>query len=110
MAIKQRCCLQSCVDYNLHNNIGEKSLLQKLCFCRENILYGSKTNCCQALGNQIDTEDRIYTKYASMGFLSIAWLIISVNVTIYRTIKSAHRYQSTSQCIMMTTTKLRGWI
>ncbi len=38
------------------------------------------------LGNQIDTKDPLYTKYAITGFQSIVWILISVNVTIYRTV------------------------
>ena len=40
----------------------------------------------KALGNQIDTKDPLYTKYAITGFQSIVWIPISVNVTIYRTV------------------------
>jgi hypothetical protein len=36
--------------------------------------------------NQIEIEDLVCTKYASTSFHSIDWMIISVNVTIYRTI------------------------
>jgi hypothetical protein len=61
------------------------------------------------LVKQIDIEDPEYTKYIIASFLSTARMLISVNVTIYRTL-TIQRCQSTSHCIMMTTTKLRSCI
>ena len=40
----------------------------------------------KALVKQIDTEDPAFTKYAIISFHSIAWILTSINVTIYRTI------------------------
>ena len=40
----------------------------------------------KGLGNQIDTKDALYTKYAITGFQSLVWIPISVNVTIYQTV------------------------
>ena len=40
----------------------------------------------KALVNQVNVEDPLCTKYASTSFHSIDWMIISVNVTVYRTI------------------------
>jgi len=43
----------------------------------------------------MDTEYLVRIKYAGMSFHSIAWIFISVNVTIYRTIP-IQRYQGSS--------------
>jgi hypothetical protein len=40
----------------------------------------------KAFGTRIDLEDPAYTKYTIASFLSMAWILISVNVTIYRTV------------------------
>ena len=40
----------------------------------------------KGLGNQIDTKDALYTKYAITRIHSLTWILISVNVTIYRTV------------------------
>ena len=40
----------------------------------------------KALGNDIDIEYLGCIKYESTSFQSIAWMLISVNVTIYRTV------------------------
>jgi hypothetical protein len=40
----------------------------------------------RGLGKQIDIEDSACTKYAGTSFQSIVWILISVNVTIYRTV------------------------
>jgi hypothetical protein len=61
----------------------------------------------KGLGKQIDTKDPECTKYTIA--ISMAWMLISVNVTIYRTVP-IQRYQGSSHCIMMTTTKLRSCI
>ena len=63
----------------------------------------------KALGKQIDIEDPEFTKYIIVSFLSMAWMLISVNVTIYRTVP-IQRCQGSSHCIMMTTAKLRSCI
>ena len=56
----------------------------------------------KALGKQIDIEDIVYSKYAVVSFHSITWMLISVIVTIYRTIP----LQSSG----ITTAKLRSGI
>ena len=59
-----------------------------------------------ALGKQIDIEDPDGMKYAIISFHYLDWrLLISVNVTIYRT-AILHRYQSSSHWIMIVTAKL----
>jgi len=55
---------------------------------------------------QVDTEYLRRIKYAIIGFHSIVWVFISVNVTIYRTIALSESYKN-SHYIMMTT-KLRS--
>jgi hypothetical protein len=55
------------------------------------------------LGNQIDTKDPLYTKYAITGFQSIVWIPIFVDVTIYRNAEVLQRDEN-NRCI--TTTKL----
>jgi hypothetical protein len=62
----------------------------------------------KGLGKQIDIEDPVCTIYAIASFLSIAWMLISVNVTIYGTIP-LQKYQGTSHCIDPTT-RLRSCI
>jgi hypothetical protein len=58
----------------------------------------------KGLDNQIeDTEDPAYTKYAIINFHSIAWMLISVIVTIKRNAAVLQRYEN-NHCI--TTTKL----
>jgi hypothetical protein len=64
----------------------------------------------KVLDNQVDIEDPRYVKDVFMSFHHLDWLLISVNVTIYRTI-SLYRYQSSSNYIMMiTTAKLGSYI
>ena len=59
----------------------------------------------KALGNPIDIEDIVCSKYADVSFHSISCMLISVNVTIYRIIP-VQRYQSSSiHCIMMIETR-----
>jgi hypothetical protein len=53
----------------------------------------------KTLGNQIDTEDPAFTKYAVASFLPIAWILISVNVTIYRTITLSKSYENSHYII-----------
>ena len=57
----------------------------------------------KALGNQIDTKDPLYTKYAITGFQSIVWMLIFDIVTIKRNAAVLQRYEN-NHCI--TTTKL----
>jgi hypothetical protein len=57
----------------------------------------------QALGNQIDIEDPLYMKYASISFQSIVWMLIFDIVTIERNAVVLQRYEN-SHCIA--TTKL----
>jgi hypothetical protein len=61
----------------------------------------------KALEKQIDVEDPDGINYASTSFHSIAWMFISVKVTIYRTNTPPKSCQS-SHCI--TTAKLRSSI
>jgi hypothetical protein len=61
----------------------------------------------KGIGKKIDIEDPAYTKYIIA--ISMAWMFISVNVTIYRTVPIQRR-QGSSHCIMMTITKLRSCI
>jgi len=60
----------------------------------------------KALGNQINTKDPLYIKYAITGFHSTAWMIIYVNVTIYRTVPIERCQSSNTHCIIAT--KLRS--
>jgi hypothetical protein len=55
----------------------------------------------KTLGKQIDIGDPTYTKYAITSFHSIAWLLISVNVTIYST--AFAQWYETSHSLMVTT-------
>ncbi len=54
----------------------------------------------KALGTVIDVEELVRIKYAGTSFHCIDWMLISVNVTIYRTI-SIQGYQGSSHYIMM---------
>ena len=63
----------------------------------------------KAVGHQIDVEYTAYTKYALTSFHSIAWILISVNVTIYRTVPMP-TYQNGNHCIIVMTTELRSSI
>jgi hypothetical protein len=96
-----------CSTINLHN-IKQKSLLQKAIALVEKIdNMIQRRIVVKGLGKQIDIEDPAYRKYTIA--ISMAWMLISVNVTIYRTVP-IQRYQGSSHCIMMTTTKLRSCI
>jgi hypothetical protein len=57
----------------------------------------------QALGNQIDIEDTLYMKYASISFQSVVWMLIFDIVTIERNAVVLQRYEN-NHCIA--TTKL----
>ena len=57
----------------------------------------------KGLGKQMDTEDPLYTKYAITGFHFIAWMMIFVNVTIYRNAAVQQIYENNHR---ITTTKL----
>jgi hypothetical protein len=61
----------------------------------------------KSLGKHIDTEDPAF-KVCYHKFHSIAWMIISVNVTIYRTIVLSESYEN-NHCIT-TTRRLRRCI
>jgi hypothetical protein len=65
-----------------------------------------QTQLVNALGKQIDIEDPAYTKYAITSFHSIG-LLISINVTIYRTIAPPDNYEISHYII---STKLRSCI
>ena len=56
----------------------------------------------KALVKQIDIEYPVCIKYTSTSFHSISWMLISVNVTIYRT-APPRTCQSISHCILLTT-------
>jgi hypothetical protein len=57
----------------------------------------------QALGNQIDIEDPLHMKYASISFQSVVWMLIFDIVTIERNAVVLQRYEN-NHCIA--TTKL----
>jgi hypothetical protein len=57
----------------------------------------------KGLGKQIDIEDAAYRTYAITDFHSIAWMLISVIVTIKRNAAVLQGYEN-NHCI--TTTKL----
>ena len=61
----------------------------------------------KAVGNQIDIEDIVGSKYAAITFHSIAWISISINVTIYGTDTPTQSCQSSHFIIA---TKLRSSI
>jgi hypothetical protein len=64
----------------------------------------------KAVDNHIDIKDLMGSKYSAVRFHSKAWMLISVNVTIYRTVLP-QRYQSSSRhWIVMMTSKLRSRI
>jgi hypothetical protein len=67
-----------------------------------------KRDIIKAVGNAIDIEDPEYTKYVITSFHSIARILISVNVTIYRTVTLPKYQTSSSHCIVMMTTSLRS--
>ncbi len=64
----------------------------------------------KALEWQIDIEDTFYAKDAITSFHSIDWMIIAVNVTIYRTVSLQRYLSSSSHSIMIITTNLRSSI
>jgi hypothetical protein len=77
-------------------------------YCKENRLRMlQQRQIVKPVDNQINTGDPIYTKYPIIYFHFIAWTLISINVTTYRTNTAAKSYQS-SHWIMMITTKLRS--
>jgi hypothetical protein len=53
------------------------------------------------LGNQIDTKDPLYTKYAGTSFQSIVWTLIFDIVTIKRNAAVLQRYEN-NHCITTT--------
>jgi hypothetical protein len=59
----------------------------------------------KALADEIDIEDLLCMKYASVSFQSIVWIFISVNVTICRTNTLPQGFRSSH---FITTTKLRS--
>jgi hypothetical protein len=61
----------------------------------------------KALGKHI--KESKMRKDVLIRIYSIAWMLIAVNVTIYRNI-SLQKHQSISHCIMMMTTKPRSRI
>jgi hypothetical protein len=61
----------------------------------------------KALGKQTDIEDSEGMKFAFTRFHSIAWMTISVNVTIYRTNTLSQGFQNSH---FITTAKLRSRI
>ena len=61
----------------------------------------------KAFGTQIDIEDLVCIKYAGTSFHSLAWMLVSINVTIYRTNTPPQGFQSSH---FITTVKLRSRI
>jgi hypothetical protein len=55
----------------------------------------------KALGSRIDVEDLVCIKYVGTSFHSIGCMLISVNVTIYRTIALPESYEN-NHCITIT--------
>ena len=55
----------------------------------------------KAIGKQVDIKYLGPMEYAITYFHSITWMLISANVTIYRTIAPVQRYQN-NHCIMIT--------
>jgi hypothetical protein len=68
-------------NYNFAQYWTGKSIIKAISFV-EKIDYMLQRRNVKDLGNQIDTKDPLYTKYAIIGFHFIAWMIIFVNVTI----------------------------
>jgi hypothetical protein len=64
----------------------------------------------KAVGKQIDIEDPVYAKDAIKSFHSITWMLISVIVTIYRTVPPQRYQSSSSHCIKTTAAKIRSRI
>jgi hypothetical protein len=62
--------------------IEQRNLLLKPYFFVEKIDYMLQRRIVKELGNETDTTDALYTKYAITGFHFIAWMVIFVNVTI----------------------------
>jgi hypothetical protein len=52
----------------------------------------------KGLGNQIDIEDPVYTKYAGTSFQSIVWILTFDIVTIKRNAAVLQRYDN-NHCI-----------
>jgi hypothetical protein len=63
----------------------------------------------KGLGNQLDTEDPAYAKYAGTSFQSIVWILIFDIVTIRRNAAVIQRYEN-NHCIMLTAKLLRRCI
>ena len=61
----------------------------------------------KALGSKIGIEDRVCIKYAGTSFHSIGCMLISVNVTIYRTIALPETHENSHYIV---TTKLKSCI
>jgi hypothetical protein len=64
----------------------------------------------KVLDNQVDIEDPRYVKDVFISFHHLDWLLISVNVTTYRTTPAQRCQTSSRHCIIMITTKLRSYI
>jgi hypothetical protein len=102
--------LQSYVDHKSTSYRTEKSTTKAIALVDNKIDYMLlQRRIVKTLGKQqIDIEYLVFIKYAITSFHSIDWMIISVNVTIYRTVP-LQTYQS-SHCIMSTTKLLRSSI
>jgi hypothetical protein len=61
----------------------------------------------KGFGTRIDIEDLVRIRYAGTSFHFIAWIFISINVTIYRTI-TIQKYQGDSSSDRIIITKLRS--
>ena len=94
--------LQFNFDYKSTQYPIEKSTTKAIAFV-EKIHYMLQRQIVKELGNQIDAKDPLYTKYVITDFHFIAWMIIFVDVTIYRNAEVQRRYEN-NRCI--TTTKL----
>ena len=69
--------------------------------------YMLQRQIVKSLDNQIDVEDPGRRKYAITRIYLIAWIFISINVTLYRT-APLQRCQSSNSHWILLTTKLRS--
>jgi hypothetical protein len=84
-------------------NLVCNALVEKLdCMLQRQIVI-------KALGTRIGIEDLVCIKYAGTSFHFLDCILISVNVTIYRTVPM-QAYQGTNYCMMMNMTKLMSCI
>jgi hypothetical protein len=91
------------IDYKYTSYWIENSTTKAIAFVEKIDNMLQRQIVIKALGKQINIEDLVCTKYAISNFHSKAWVFISANVTIYRTIALPESYEN-NHCI--TTTKL----